>query len=547
MYHDSSAAERVGIPLEIKKLGPEAEEVYLRALREGEQKIPYCGLLILGREQVGKTSLYRQLVGKEFKPDLESTKGIDNKTVNTVDRRVVDIERAEAWQEKEGTDIGEQFGDAVINTVVPDLHVKPEEPKEEVVVGVGLRELLKQIERIDNQLIELKRAAEAVRMALPPPAFQPPLPASVQSQHPSQPSRQQPRAPRPARIHREEEETTPQPEETPHRLIPSLPADAQEPQTPTQPARPPRQEVERSPPRQVSEDPAPPSEELPATPPPDEPPPERTESSGMLNRRQSSRIGNIVKGKQLFREKEPALVLNALDFAGQKEYRPMHHCFITRRAMYVVVFKIPDLLAADKKSDSIEEVRYWIHSIHAHIYPPDESMKGADEKVRRVFLVGTHRGEEKLSQEHFKEINNLIDDKLINDNRCVNHICPVELPEYGSAFFVPVENSLDMNKKGNCYLVESGTKPLQEKIRALSKDPKRLPFLHEPHPIKWLKFEEDLKDLSRSRRPPIVEIAEVKEIAVQCQISEEDMQDLALHFFHDTGKIICLSESIQVV
>ena len=448
------------IPSKIKKLGPEAEEIYLRALDEGEQKIPYCGLLILGREHVGKTSLYRQLVGKEFKEDLESTRGIDNNTVDTVDRRVLDVE---AWQEKEATDAGEQFGDAVINMVVPQLPEKPseeaQEEKEEKVVKEN--DLIAKIQRIKNKLKERERHA-AVR----PPLSKPKVEHSLSKQAPQDPT--------------------------------------------------PRKKLATS-------------------------EPEISGSSGMLNRRQRDRLNSIVKrGKEVFEPIEPALVLNALDFAGQKEYRPMHHCFIRRRAIYVVVFKIPDLLDKSLRCSAIEEMRYWVHSIHAHIYPPDESMRGADKKMQRVFLVGTHRGEQKLSKESFNEINGLVEELTIDD-RCINHVCPVKLPDYGSSFFIPVENSLD-KKRGGCYLVESGTKPLQEEIKAMCKDRERLPFLHESHPIKWLQFEKDLIDFSKVKKPPIVTLKEVDEIAVDCKITHEEAKNPALHFLHDTGKIICLSE-----
>jgi hypothetical protein len=302
--------------------------------------------------------------------------------------------------------------------------------------------------------------------------------------------------------------------------------------------------VERSSPKQARKTPPPVEMEEPVTPPHAEPPVGRSGSSGMLNRRHGSRIGGIMKkGKEKFKAKEPTLVLNALDFAGQKEYRPMHHCFITRRALYVVVFKIPDLLSDDqaKSCEAIEEIRYWIQSIHAHIYPPDPGMKDEDEKVKRVFLVGTHRGEEKLSQEDLDKINDLIEEKLLFDDRCVNHVCSIKLPSYKSkSFFIPVENSLDKTSNGASYLKKSGTKPLQEKIKAVSD--KELPFLHELHPIKWLRFEEDLKDLSKVKK--IVTVEEVDVIAANCDIRKEDEKDLALRFFHDTGKIIYPGEFV---
>ena len=54
--------------------------------------------------------------------------------------------------------------------------------------------------------------------------------------------------------------------------------------------------------------------------------------------RQIERLNRSGKGK------DPPLTFHTLDFAGQKLYRPMHHCFITRRAMYIVVFNLQVLV-----------------------------------------------------------------------------------------------------------------------------------------------------------------------------------------------------------
>lgn len=501
------------------KRGPEAIDIYVRALDEGKEKIPYCGLLILGKKQVGKTSLYRQLVGKEFEKNLEPTKGIDNNTVDTVDRRSLDIEK-EVWQEMESPDTGEQLVDAVLNKVMPELSREPEAAAESEVV-VGEDELLRRIRHI---VIEMQNER---------------VPAVLHM--PSQPLDYF---------------------NTQRLVLPTLTTDQSHPQPPplkrmdTQPPKDNPEEVKRAAAlkkpvvvlrkmknplaKQIQPDPPPNQIEQVATPPPAEPPAGEHESAGMINRRQSSKIGDVLNGKRAHDKKEPPLVLNTLDFAGEKHYRSMHHCFIRRRAIYVVVFKIPDMLDEKLRCDSIEEVRYWIHSIHAHIYPPDKTMKGEDEKINRVFLVGTHRGEKELSRECFEKLNDLIKVELVHDDYCGNHICPIK-----STYFIPVENSLDPKRSGReHYLIDSGTRPLQDEIRAMSKDPKKLPFLHEYQPIKWLNFEGDLKYFSKKISPPVAKIEEVKKIATDSKITTDEMQNLALQFFHDTGKIIYLSEFI---
>ena len=76
---------------------------------------------------------------------------------------------------------------------------------------------------------------------------------------------------------------------------------------------------------------------LPPSAPP--PPPARVRSSiSQGSARQIERLSRSGKGK------DPPLTFHTLDFAGQKLYRPMHHCFITRRAMYIVVFNLQVLV-----------------------------------------------------------------------------------------------------------------------------------------------------------------------------------------------------------
>ena len=85
----------------------------------------------------------------------------------------------------------------------------------------------------------------------------------------------------------------------------------------------------------TSSSPPPPS----PSPPPPSPPLARVRSSiSQGSALQIERLSRSGKGK------DPPLTFHTLDFAGQKLYRPMHHCFITRRAMYIVVFNLQVLV-----------------------------------------------------------------------------------------------------------------------------------------------------------------------------------------------------------
>ncbi len=462
--------------------------MYWEALREGEEKIPYCSMLILGDEKVGKTSLYRQLVGKDFKEDLDRTRGIDNNTVDTV---ALDIESDE-WKEKESSEEDGGFVKALSKEIVKKL---PPPPPPAVNDDGDIKEEVSEEELMKRILVAVKRIKEGEQIdsALPQPQPSTHLPTSASEQ--VQNKKDEP----------ELEKKNPPPLREPH-IKPETPPNT----TP-----------------------------LDATP-PNVPPNSAEKEPAMLNRRQSSYVNSAVR-KRPVNSEDPSLVLNTLDFAGQELYRPMHHCFISRRALYIVVFKIPDMLGENSFKKSLEEVRYWIHSIHSHIYPPEKDVTREDKKINRVFLVGTHRGD--YTDEDLKIIDELINEELIEDERCCNHIHsvgPVGELSCPTTYFIPVENQIDHTRSRD-YLRDSGTRDVQIIVKTTSR---KLPFLDECYPIKWLKFEERLKKQmeTMSTTTPVVTIEGVKALAIKSNITSEDQQDLALKFFHDTGKIICISE-----
>lgn len=262
----------------------------------------------------------------------------------------------------------------------------------------------------------------------------------------------------------------------------------------------------------------------------------------MLSSKQTSRINEIVKSGKTVEKKDPSMILNTLDFAGQKEYRSMHHCFILKRALYLVVFKIPDMLDYINDPERatynpLDDICYWIRSIDAHICSDD----GKEKPIERVLLVGTYRGD--YSHKDLLKIDKFVKDELImnkdKDYHYINHIHSVGA-SCGPEFFIPVENSIDIKSRGESYLVDSGTKQIQTTILEMSKE---LTFLDEYYPIKWLKFEERLKQTYDSgSSTPIMKIKDVKLLAIKSGITNEEQQDLALKFFHDAGKIICLSK-----
>ena len=254
----------------------------------------------------------------------------------------------------------------------------------------------------------------------------------------------------------------------------------------------------------------------------------------------------MVKGEEPFLKKEPSLVLNTLDFAGQPEYKPMHHCYISLRALFIVVFMIPDMLnfLADPgkaKRNPLDSVSYWIRSIGARIYSAGDS----NNVVKQILLVGTHLGDPPLPLDELLKIDRYLKKELIETKKSQRYVNFIHLMDSKLECFIPVENSIDY-RRGSSYRQESGIKLVQDTVMAMSKS---LPFLNEEYPIKWLKLEERIKLLHNDGAyeegdpAPIMDVQELKYLAKRCGIDSDEQQELALDFFNACGKIIYLSES----
>ena len=515
------------IPPEIKKRGKRAEELYRRALRKGKKRIPRCNLLVLGEQRVGKTSLIRLLTGKNFILELDPTRGIDNHVVETVvDMRPINIVK---WKEVKQEDQARENDDLLVTGVVEEMG--PLQPLSQQKQGakkadkpVSEKVLLKIIDRIFS---EMERMQEPEPEPEPEPDFYPHFapPPPLYHFQPHEVPRQtyvrplpQPRPPTAASIRKEDKPATSHPEPKPDKTTePPVKARVVESHKATLQA-------------------ADSSTELKET---------QIEVDKRLSRRHIHSINRELKSTSRSK-KEPTLHLNTYDFAGQKEYRPMHHCFITRRSIYLVVFNLQnlaDLIARGQKeghSESLEEIRYWLNSIHAHIYSGSD-----DDKMKRVFLVGTHMSPKnleqgkKITEEGLEQIHQLLEGTFYDDdhhNRFANHL---QFPGLNNRIFAAIENSYD----GPDERKASGAEALQQKLTETSKC---FEFLKEEYPLLWLRFEAQLmrmrEEKQQAKTSQVVKRSEVIQCAQQCGIIDQEEIDLALQFFHDTGTITCLGK-----
>ena len=449
------------IPPEIKKRGKEKE--YIRALRKGEERIPRCNLLILGEQEVGKTSLYRLITGRKFLPDLESTRGIDNNTVEVVDTRQVSIASWNEINEKQRKAKDEEaYLSGIANEIGPltATKAKPRKPPTEEELLLRIRDLVTEYERSKDTISAHTSVIRQPTVFHTPavshaPAVSLGTPQEYRIKQAPEVSKQQPKPRLAESTHQQRNKQVQK-----FRLPPPLPT--------------PHTKVKHE------------GELIPAV------SPEVTELAppSDLSRKRHLSLGKKMRAG--FQKQDPELYLNTFDFAGQHEYRPMHHCFITGRAVYLVVFNLQKVipLGTEGSEHSLEEIRYWLHSIQAHISHTYSNKK-------RVFLVGTHRSpkDEKdgrpISEDELAEV----DEKLCSEffkgdhhNRCVNLLCFVSGSLGKERIFHAVENSCDKEDEREV----SGAKLLRSELKRVTDS---LDFLKNKYPIIWLRFEEQLLNL----------------------------------------------------
>jgi ankyrin repeat protein/GTPase SAR1 family protein len=467
------------IPLEIRRRGRDAVKIYKDALSQGETEIPHVKLVVLGEARHGKTSLLKLLEGLEFDPHSGSTEGIECELVTT---RTVD---GKSWS-SEGQSPYAPFAH-MLRTLLASLPKKdPSEektPKSLTKTQVDLR--IKQLfppspkpRVLSHQFSPMPAAhlqtSHSISSSLQPsfPHDQPWVPSKqvVMGDSSSVKTASTTRKPsvNPSPAPQDRMETNPPQTTTQHRATP----------TPT----PTHQDLPESPP------------EVPLT----------KEFSNKIERALSTRSED--DGSEL------KIQFTTYDFAGQELYRPMHHCFITQRSMFLIVYNTREFLREEEKRH--EHIKYWFNTVSA--YTEKERVKG---KKPPVFLVGTHRGPYDGCGEEkgFQLLDRAREEEIISELSRLKVQDRYKYHLMTSSPFHFVESSIEDEES-------SGAKSLKQ---ALEKIADTLPFIHDRYPIRWLQLQEGLE------KKELVRIEEVRRLL---DVKEEQI-DLALKFFHDIGII----------
>jgi GTPase SAR1 family protein len=110
------------------------------------------------------------------------------------------------------------------------------------------------------------------------------------------------------------------------------------------------------------------------------------------------------KGKQPLR-------VNLLDFSGQEVFYSLHHLYLTRYCLYLVVFSMEWLSSSASeatKQQCIKFLSFWLNSIFHHARAPPGYKSG---RIAPIMLVGTHKDKISSPADH-EVISKLLHDKF---------------------------------------------------------------------------------------------------------------------------------------
>ena len=506
-------------PPEILKRGPEAVRAFHKALREGKQKLPQCKLLVLGEARVGKTSLLRNMTGLKFEPNLVRTHGIENQCIETM----IDSRNIINWKTINESEQAHRDQENQVKAAIAEALNDPD------IIDVKTTKKISNVLAAEQQITEkelLAKIHEHLHQAEQQRIEQQRIKQQKIHHHQIQPQ---------TRIQHQRNNAARTPEQIHEKDIVHIPDSI----TQTSPQMI-LETLTISPPEQVKQGIAdqsitqPPtvvkekksykhahsqkSEQKPKviSKQPQTQPVTYVAQRSRLGRRYLRTVLNQIPS-EVCKTDEPALRFEVLDFAGQKEYRPMHHCFMSRHAIYIVVCNLQHLFDQNK-SDTFGHLKYWLNSIHTHVH------NAGYKHEKYIFLVGTHRnGMRNITDEDLKALSSELQEDLFRGNCRFKD--EIHFYSHNDLIITGVENSLDQS--------ESGIEIIKKEIELFSKS---LPFLAETYPSSWIDFRVDLLKIKLDISP-ILELSEAKQIAKVCKVDETAVHT-ALQLFHDNGVII---------
>ena len=214
------------------------------------------------------------------------------------------------------------------------------------------------------------------------------------------------------------------------------------------------------------------------------------------------------------RIQEESLTLSLWDFGGQEAFYTMHHIFLTKTGIYLLIFDIRTLATPTLVAESRRCLLLWLRSMQLHA--PNAAL----------FLVGTF----------FGEIEGKLDIKSVDGVfLTMLETCPsltrIRKPKYGpSSVFFPIDNKEKV-----------GISVLQSEIEEAAKTDKTM---NKNISIRWMAFLDEITKYGNETGFNYLRFtSQVRGLAESVGVQRLSEQEAALSYFHEKGFLIHLDST----
>jgi GTPase SAR1 family protein len=236
------------------------------------------------------------------------------------------------------------------------------------------------------------------------------------------------------------------------------------------------------------------------------------------------------------------LKLNLLDFGGQDAFDNLHHLYVTRASVYVLVFKMECMVGskstAETRQQCIRRLSFWLNSIYLHARGRDAS-KQEGFSVAPVILVGTHKDTVPDPSDH-ESIKQILD-REFDSSPLWRHVVPFHGGTVSSGRgllnFFPVDNT---RKQRDGQPVDDVVRAIQA---AVQKSLEEEEYLKAKVPLQWLRVFDALMLEKEQCDVPFKYLTDVEQIASDCglpfcglSLQEEVLR--MLKYFNDLGLLM---------
>ncbi|XP_035660786.1 uncharacterized protein LOC118405396 [Branchiostoma floridae] len=202
--------------------------------------------------------------------------------------------------------------------------------------------------------------------------------------------------------------------------------------------------------------------------------------------------------------------LTLMDFAGDEDFYSMHHFFMAREAVYVLVFSLAE--AARGPHRTFRRLLFWLDSIDTHSADTDSL----------VFVVGTHR--DSVSSAQRQEVASFLRTHLYT---CTKYSGRLVINTAETPYF-PVENSASLEDQDFARLRTVMWQKMQQ-----------VAYMKRECPIKWQRFSDVIGTLQTNRDPHVVPYHDLFEkVRKEDILEDEDDFRRMLSFFNRSGQVI---------